>query len=305
MPRDYPELPEVSWLELEILNRLISRERYGNELLMLLIKTLGKDKVTSGKLYPNLKKMEKAGFIKRLKKRKVEVTDEHGGVAVLPRGVDRIYFEITDKGREEVDRAEKFISHIQFNRMLHQLDKQVSRRFKEILEPLKDGISIGILTGSDSFSIRRSLKIVPSMEGKKFFLLMIEEDAESGLSHFKEHLDREIAYFPSKLDDIPLKKDYLDVLVSTYDLARIKNMRSYLAEAIRIVKPKGLVIIVEYAKFNSFIMERIFSRNLSPGDEKPFTGQSMDEIAYLMERKLENVSVEMIKEHFILTATKK
>ena len=78
MAREQPDLPEVSWLELEILNRLLTKERYGNELLMVLIRSLGKDKVTSGKLYPNLKKMERAGFIKRMKKRKKETSPMMG-----------------------------------------------------------------------------------------------------------------------------------------------------------------------------------------------------------------------------------
>ena len=105
-----------------------------------------------------------------MKKRKKEVTDEHGGVAVLPRGVDRIYFEITEKGRTEVDKAERFIANIQFNRMLFQLDGLVTKRFKDILTPLKGFKNIGIITGSDHFSIRRSLKIVPQIEKKKYFL---------------------------------------------------------------------------------------------------------------------------------------
>ncbi|MGA1872370.1 MAG: helix-turn-helix transcriptional regulator [Thermoplasmatota archaeon] len=305
MAREHPDLPEVSWLELEILNRLLTRERYGNELLMLLMNTLGKDKVTSGKLYPNLKKMEKAGFIRRLKKRKKEVTDEHGGVAVLPRGVDRIYFEITEKGKDEIDKAEMFIANIQFNRMLFQLDALVTNRFKEILSPLKGFKNIGILTGSDTFSIRRSLKIVPNLETKKYFLLMIEEGKDQKHYDFKEYLDREMAYFPSRIDDIPLKNDYLDVVVSTYDLTKEMNIKKYLAEVIRIVKQGGLVIIVEFAQFNSFILERIFSQNLYPGDEKKFIGQSGERIARLMEEKLENVSVERIKEQFIVKATKK
>jgi DNA-binding PadR family transcriptional regulator len=305
MARENPDLPEVSWLELEILNRLLTRERYGNELLMLLIRAFGKDKVTSGKLYPNLKKMEKGGFIKRLKKKKKEVIDEHGGVAVLPRGVDRIYFEITDKGREEIDKAERFIANIQFNRMLFQLDDLVTKRFKDILTPLKGFKRIGILTGSDPFSVRRSLKIVPNLEGKKYLLLMIEEDRKDAGFDIKEYLDREMAYFPSRIDDLPLKNDYLDVVVSTYDLTKNMNIKRYLAEVIRTVKPGGLVIIIEFAQFNSFILERIFAQNLYPKDEKKFTGHSGEKIARLMEEKLEDVSVEQIKEQFIVKATKK
>ena len=67
----------------------------------------------------------------------------------------------------------------------------------------------------------------------------------------------------------------------------------------------GLVIIVEFAHFNSFILERIFAQNLYPDDEKRFTGRSGEKIASLMEEKFENVSVERIKEQFIVKATKK
>lgn len=305
MSRGYPELPEVTWLELEILNRLITKERYGNELLMLLMNTLGKEKVTSGKLYPNLKKMERGGFIKRMKKKKVEVTDEHGGVAVLPRGVDRIYFEITEKGKIEVDKAERFIANIQFNRMLFQLDELMTKRFSEILAPLKGFVNIGILTGADQFSIRRSLKIVPRMDRKKYFLLMVEQSKTEGRSDVLDHLDREMAYFPSKVDDIPLKNDYLDVVVSTLDLKKEMNIKKYLAEVIRTVKPGGLVIIVEFAQFNSFILERIFSQNLYQSSKKPFIGHGPEDIARAMETKLENITVERIKEQFIVKATKK
>jgi len=305
MAREYPQLPEISWLELEILNRLISKERYGNELLMLLTETLGNETITSGKLYPNFKKMEKAGLIKRLKKQKDDIPDELRSPGVLTRGVDRIYFEITDKGIDEVEKAERFIANIQFNRMLFYLDTLVAERFKEILTRQKGETSIGLITGSDSFSIIRSLKIVPKIEGKKFFLLMMEEKTEEEQPDLKELLDREMAYFPSKLDDIPLKNDYMDVMVSTIDLSKIKKMKQYLAEVIRTVKPGGWVIIVEYAKFNSYILERIFSQNLYPGDKKTFTGYSVNEVAKMMEDKLESVTIERIKEQFIVMARKK
>ena len=134
---------------------------------------------------------------------------------------------------------------------------------------------------------------------------MIEEKNAEKQSDLIDHLDREMAYFPSKPDDFPLKNDYLDVVVSTYDLTKNMNIKKYLAEVIRTVKPGGMVIIVEFAQFNSFILERIFAQNLRPGDDKKFIGLRAEEIARLMEAKLENVSVERIKEQFIVRATKK
>jgi hypothetical protein len=71
------------------------------------------------------------------------------------------------------------------------------------------------------------------------------------------------------------------------------------------VKTGGLVIIVEIAQFNSFLLERIFTQNLYPDDKKKFTGHSGEKLARLMEEKIEDVSVERIKEQFIVRATKK
>jgi DNA-binding PadR family transcriptional regulator len=292
-----PELPEPSWFEVEILYFLRDKERYGNEMLSMLKEHLGDSEVSSGKLYSDLKKMEKKKFIVRTKKKKQK------SEGLMTRGVDRVYFRITDSGREALERCERYMSCWQFESMLKRSSERIPLLIEQVILPLGTGITVGVAVDPSRLGIYRALDLLPEVDGVKYVLLLISSDREhTSLSNLGKRA-MEMASFPSKDDDIPLKDDYLDSVISIYPLARTSREMTYVNELVRVVKKGGNVIIVDFSKLESYILEDIFRSQLGWSGEE-LKGHGSRGIKEILSEQLNDVDVKKFKEQYMAWGTK-
>jgi DNA-binding PadR family transcriptional regulator len=287
-----PDLPDLNWFEIEILNFLKGQERYGNEMLTMLNEHLGEGTVSSGKLYSDLKKMEKKGFINRTKRRREK------GEGLMTRGVDRIYFTITDNGREALGTAERYMSSWFFDSMLQRSSEKIPRIIERILSTLGPNSTVGVAVDPSRLGIARAMDLLPEMDGVKFALLLIsnKDDLEP-----MTHMDapgKDMASFPSNDDDIPLKDGYLDAVISIYPLTRAKRERTYVNELMRIVRKGGKVVVIDFSKLESYILEDVF-RSQMGWSEKDLRGHDSRGIRELLSSHLQKVEVKRFKEQYI------
>ena len=91
--------------EESILNALVFRERYGLEIMNAIAKaSQGKKKIGFSSLYPNLRKLEKRGFVTS---RWGEETPEEST------GARRRYYKITGSGIAAVNQKQEFLNTLQ------------------------------------------------------------------------------------------------------------------------------------------------------------------------------------------------
>jgi DNA-binding PadR family transcriptional regulator len=287
-----PELPDLNWFEVEILYFLRDRERYGNEMLSILKDHLGEESVSSGKLYSDLKKMEKKKFIVRTKKKRQK------GEGLMTRGVDRIYFRITDEGRKSLEKAERYMFCWQFDSMLKRSSEKIPLLIEQLVFPLGTGITVGAAVDPSKLGITRAIDLLPDLDGVEYALLLMAANGVTPSMPRLESIERKMASFPARVDDIPLKDDYLDAVISVFPLTRTEREMRYLSELIRIVKPGGIIIIIDFSKLDSYILEDVFRSQLGWSKED-LKGHDSRGIGELLSEQLKNVDVKRFKEQYV------
>ncbi len=304
MDFDLPEVPDIGWFELEILYLLQEKVRYGNEIRILLNEHMGQDSVTTGKLYPVLKKMDKAGYIRQLKqkKSKKEIKDEEkekGGF--LTRGVDRRYYEITEEGAGQIDNALKFTTSMLYNREVGVLYMKLADRLREIIDHQGDDLNIGMTIPNTIRGYERGLDLLPVDGDHRFILFPIRSGREGDVQFDLSQRELDIRSFLSKYDDLPLKGDYLDIAISTIHISEAPNARRYLSELLRTVKSGGLLIIIGYIDKDSSLMERILHYQLGIG----YVGEDMEKILGKLKGQVTDIRTRRYKELFMIYGYKR
>jgi hypothetical protein len=252
-----------------------------------------------------LRKLERAGYIKRLKMKKSDIEKMETGMRhILTRGVERIYFEITDEGIAAVEKALHFSSCIHFNKVMRALHGEVRDIIGDIIRPLGVEITFGVVSSPTKQGIHRSVEMLPEMEdGELIFLLMgSKKDLEVDLS---SEFAVDLTTFPCKFDDIPLKSNYLDAAVSFIHLHDVSNPAKLMKEVVRTVKPGGQFILVDFSKLSSMVLEDIFNHNVDINRDTDYRGVDVDEIFDVMDDLVVKVHVERVKELFIIHGRKK
>ncbi|MGA1792604.1 MAG: helix-turn-helix transcriptional regulator [Thermoplasmatota archaeon] len=295
-----PDVPSIYWFELEILYYLMGTKRYGNEMRMMLNDHRGEDSVTTGKLYPVLKKLEKDGLIKQLKIKKSDIEQMETGMRnLLTRGVERKYFEITEQGIAELDRALHFTSCVHFNLKTTELYKETRGNIEKLLRPLGEDITIGVICSPTKQGVQRAIDMIPEMEEGELIFLVLGSKKDIDIDIGSEFAV-DVSSFPSRYDDIPLKGSYLDAVISTIHFADVPNPQKLVKEMARTVKPGGQVILVDFARLDSLILEDILQHHVDAVKSSGFKGEEVDEIASVLEPHVVKVHAERVKELLFL-----
>jgi len=305
MARTMPDVPRISWFEMEILFYLLETRRYGNEIRLMLNRHLGIEAVTTGKLYPVLKKLEKTGLIKRLKMKKKDIQEMETGMSnILTRGVERIYFEITEKGIEELQKAVHFASFMLYERNMSELNKRVKKRLGDILDPLSDEPIIGVMHHSNSEGVEMSVELLPDIDDAEFIFLPMSAKRDIEFQ-FPEEILKQHSSFPSRYDDIPLKTGYLSAAISVVHLSDIHDPSTYLSEVLRTIRPGGYLVIVTLAKLDSSILKEIYDHHAGPGGSVDHIGDDPEAILPFLEGPLVDIEVERLKEYLLIHGRRK
>jgi DNA-binding PadR family transcriptional regulator len=293
------QLPDLNWFEFEILTQLMNEKKYGNQILTELNLKFGADSVSSGKLYPALQKLEKHGLIERSK------SNIKSKVA---RGIEPVHFSLTKKGHKELKMTTMHAVTAFFEDAMTKLRMNVAARAIELVAqsgkpPFKTGIS---MPGSEKRLGADVMKMLTSIDELDPVLILIEGicgkctlcyDGLPNLGGFQTVKATET--------DVPLKDGYLDVLICVMTYRPEIEWTTYINEALRTLKKSGLLILIEFGSFNSFILEDIMNNihkmsgamcDLIDIDEDVLQQELMD--------KVKDISSERMKEMILVYGKK-
>ncbi|MEA3559566.1 MAG: methyltransferase domain-containing protein [Candidatus Thermoplasmatota archaeon] len=285
-------LPDMNWFEFEVLSQLLSREKYGNEILMDLNLKFEMGSISSGKLYPALHKLEKRGYIKRTKKK-----GETGKKGVT-RGVERVYFSITKFGRSELENVTRYTSVSFIHGFFNILQKEASKKVYEIIErSVGPSPNCGIARICMESGMEKVFMEMDELHNARFFFLEMSIEGGVACTSIPENPIIDVTYIPSKIDDIPLKDGYLDAIVVTMLLHDLDEWEPLITECVRTLRPGGIFVVVDFARFDSYVLESLMQEvhKLHKREEK-LMGLSLADVSSSLSKHLEDVKTERMKE---------
>jgi PadR family transcriptional regulator PadR len=253
MVRKKSPFPEINWFEFQVLSQLMGKDRYGNQILLSLEELFGPDVVYSGKLYPTLSRLEKKGFISR--------KAGEGGTD-SSRGVDPIYYSLTGRGRAEMQKATMQTAVTFFQGAFNALRAAVAQRVMEIIiEGGEPPLKVGVATiGSEKRLGAEAMEVIDEQDGIVPVLVYVDGlCGKCRLCYGGLKGGGPYTMVKATPEDLPLKDGYLDALLAVVLYREGPEWLSFMREALRTLKPGGRVVMVEFGKFNSFILEEIMN----------------------------------------------
>lgn len=123
------------------------------------------------------------------------------------------------------------------------MDKGWRRKAIGLLKPFRGGryLDIGTGTGDLVFEILRqsSNVLVDGIDPSEQMLAIAKDKAE------KRRLGDAVAFFPADALDLPMESGTYDGIVSGFCFRNIERRQSALAEMLRVLKPGGMLVILE------------------------------------------------------------
>jgi DNA-binding PadR family transcriptional regulator len=292
------QFPNLNWFEFEILTQLMVQKKYGNEILLELNCKFGPGSISSGKLYPALQKLEKKHYIKRVKEKK-----KAEGVI---RGVDRVYFTLTADGKKELEKATFYSSSSLINGLMFQLQMEVMIRSHDIItSSLEEPHNVGLVLRSPAQVAESILGRYKPLTKFKFFAFELGGELELDKTVKSVLGGIDITFIPTKEDDFPLKANYLDAVVLVMALHSHDNWEPLLKESTRILKPGGILMILDFAKFDSYILEAMMRHVLIWKKDPPEDmGLDREKVIDSLKPYIKNIKTEKMKEIILIYGKK-
>lgn len=301
MAAEKDALPDMTWFEFEVLSQLIGKRMYGNEILSVLNQRFGKDSVSSGKLYPTLQKLERKGFIERTKDPDVE--DGKG----VSRGVERVYLSITPTGVDELEKATTYSTKAFIQAQLLRLQKELAREFhRYITEFLGTDIRCGIAKICLDTGLEEIISEIDKDQEVTYYYLelpfrdqLLPEECQWEGSAAMSHL-------PARPTDLPLKDGFLDAFVIGLVLHDLEEWGPFLEEVARTVRKDGIISVVDFARFDSYILEALMSNFHKPWkDEEKLLGLDPDIVREALAPHAKDIVTERVKEFLLVHGRRK
>ena len=115
---------------------------------------------------------------------------------------------------------------------------------------------IDIATGTGDFALA-SLKLNPDE--------VIGVDISSGMLEMgskkmkKKGVDKTIKLILGDSENLPFEDDYFDALTVGFGVRNFENLEKGLSEMLRVIRPGGKVVILEFSKPKKFPVKQVFS----------------------------------------------
>ncbi len=297
-------LPTVNWFELEVLSSIAEEEKYGQQLLKELSAELS-EKVSSGRLYPVLQKLEKNEYIEKSEQEK-----------------GRFFYTLTRKGKMEIDRANQWSLRSVMDALVGKLVTELS---EHITGKLEQDLGSENRQGKQIFRIA-SVKFPPSevFKAKRFNLVERYILDQPGVELYNIRIDRgdgrehrspsflkgdplqDLTEMNGEFGDFPLKDAYVDIVLLGDTYLQAPDRDAHMQEILRILKPGGKLYFTVVAKYNSYIMESLTEliQASAGGQFRPSKGMDESEVRAFLGSCLGDVRLEQVKELFISTGRK-
>ena len=136
------------------------------------------------------------------------------------------------------------------------IDKMWRKRAIRVLEPLKPKTILDVATGTGEFALE-ALKLNPD----KIYGIDI---AEGMLDIGRQKIQAKKASALVELlhgdsENIPFKENKFDAVTVAFGVRNFENLKRGLSEILRVLKPGGMVVILEFSKPASFPFKQIYN----------------------------------------------
>jgi DNA-binding PadR family transcriptional regulator len=277
----------------------MNEKKYGNQILTELNEKFGEESVSSGKLYPVLQKLEKNGFIERIKS---TVRSE------VARGMEPIHFSLTKKGHKELKKTTMHAVAAFFDDAMTNLRIRVAARALELVAksgkpPFRTGIA---LPGSEKRLGSDVMSMLSNMDDLEPVLILIEGICgKCTLCYEGLPIDGGFQTLKATESDVPLKDGYLDVLMCVMTYRQESEWITFINEGLRTLKKGGLLILIEFGRFNSFVLEDIMNNiHKMSGAQCDLIEIDEEKILPILVGKVKDITSERMKEMILVHGTK-
>lgn len=289
----------VSWVELEILKILNKAPEpvYKGEMINY-FRTKYHDTEIEEKpessFYAIFDRLEKESFIQ---------------TNPIPGKGYKTFLEITNKGRAELNRALYWSVSTIFESMTEELIKILDNICIKNMGCLKD-MNFGIISPNNIEFL------IPKVCGE--CVNATEEDLPHRFNILMPYSeDTDVPFYQkirSNYDNIPLKSDFLDRIMSILSLGLIKKQEfdTFLSETKRLLKPGGKIAFVELITFESYLFEALqkltdgFSSFFPKRAPRGFTQINQREVKNQIEKAFGEKNIKMIElREFVLVIAEK
>jgi demethylmenaquinone methyltransferase / 2-methoxy-6-polyprenyl-1,4-benzoquinol methylase len=136
------------------------------------------------------------------------------------------------------------------------IDKLWRKKAIRILSAYKSDFLLDVATGTGDFAIAAS-KLKPS---KIIGFDLSEQMLNVGRAKVKRlGLDRGIEFQKGDSEAMPFSDEQFDAITVAFGVRNFENLENGLKEFVRVLKPEGVVIILEFSKPKYFPMKQLYS----------------------------------------------
>ncbi len=157
------------------------------------------------------------------------------------------------------------------------IDKLWRKRAVKLLKPLKPKRIIDLATGTGDFAIA-ALKLNPEkIVGVDISDGMLEKGR---IKMKKRGVEQTVEMINGDSEDLPFEDNYFDALTVGFGVRNYENLEKGLAEMLRVIRPGGMAVILEFSKPKKFPVKQLF--NFYSKRIIPILGKSIskDDAAY-------------------------
>jgi demethylmenaquinone methyltransferase/2-methoxy-6-polyprenyl-1,4-benzoquinol methylase len=136
------------------------------------------------------------------------------------------------------------------------IDKLWRKKAVKILKPLQPKKIIDLATGTGDFAIA-ALKLNPDeIKGVDISDGMLEKGR---IKMKKRGVEEIIEMVNGDSEDLPYEDNYFDALTVGFGVRNYENLEKGLAEMLRVIRPGGKAIILEFSKPKKFPIKQLFN----------------------------------------------
>jgi demethylmenaquinone methyltransferase/2-methoxy-6-polyprenyl-1,4-benzoquinol methylase len=136
------------------------------------------------------------------------------------------------------------------------IDKLWRRRVVKLIKPLRMPDVLDLATGTGDLAIAIGRKVKPNViYGVDISSGMLALAAKKVLKH---QLQYKIVLKEGDSENLPFEKDSFDVVTVAFGVRNFENLHVGLTEMARVLRPGGMVIVLEFSKPSSFPMKQLY-----------------------------------------------
>jgi demethylmenaquinone methyltransferase/2-methoxy-6-polyprenyl-1,4-benzoquinol methylase len=136
------------------------------------------------------------------------------------------------------------------------IDKGWRKKAIRLLEPLKPGMILDVATGTGDFAIQAL-----SLNPQKVIGIDISEGmlAVGRKKIAARQLSAQVELFSGDSENIPFKENNFDAVTVAFGVRNFENLERGLTEIYRVIKPGGMVVVLEFSRPRTFPFRQVYS----------------------------------------------